>query len=392
VDLLDLIVILLAIGAAMGGYRLGLLGRVVSWLGLALGFYVAIRLLPTVILHLSSASAGTQLAVSVLVLVGGAMAGQALGLLVGSRLHGALPLGPVRQVDRVVGAGVGVVGVIAALWLLLPSIAAVPGWPAKETTGSGISRWVSGHLPPPPDALQVLRRLIGQDAPQVFAVLHPGASAGVPPTFSPLPDVITRTVEASTVKVQGQACNRIYEGSGFAVGTDLIVTNAHVVAGEPPGQTSVLLPSGAARPATVVMFDPRRDLALLQVRSLGETPLTLQTAHAGASGAVFGHPNGVNSIVVRPARVAQEEEAVGRDLYDNSNTKRDILVLAAALAHGDSGGPLVNSIGQVIGVAFAISADQPGTSYALSTSELKTALLEARNPGGTSTGPCLANG
>jgi S1-C subfamily serine protease len=330
--------------------------------------------------------------VSVLVLVGGAMAGQALGLLIGSRLHGALPLGPVRQADRVVGAGVGVVGVIAALWLLLPSIAAVPGWPARATSGSGISRWVSVHLPTPPDALQVLRRLIGQDAPQVFAVLHPGAAAGTPPTVSPLSDVVTRTVEASTVKVQGEACNRIYEGSGFAVGTDLIVTNAHVVAGEPPGATSVLLPSGAARPAAVVMFDPRRDLALLQVRSLGENPLSLQTAHAGATGAVFGHPNGVNSIVVRPARVAQEEEAVGRDLYDSSNTKRDILVLASALAHGDSGGPLVNSVGQVIGVAFAISADQPGTSYALSTSELTAALAEARSPSGASTGPCLTNG
>jgi S1-C subfamily serine protease len=118
----------------------------------------------------------------------------------------------------------------------------------------------------------------------------------------------------------------------------------------------------------------------------------LQVAHAGATGAVFGHPNGVNSIVVRPARVAHEEEAVGRDLYDSSNTKRDILVLAAALAHGDSGGPLVNSAGEVIGVAFAISADQPGTSYALSTSELQAALAESRSPSGMSTGPCLTNG
>jgi S1-C subfamily serine protease len=392
VDLLDLVVILLAVAAAMGGYRLGLLGRVVSWLGLALGFYVAVRLLPWVILRLSSSSPGTQLAVSVLVLVGGAMAGQALGLLVGSRLHGALPLGPVRQVDRVVGAGAGVVGVIAVLWLLLPSIAAVPGWPAKETSGSGISRWVSVHLPAPPDALQVLRRLVGQDAPQVYAVLHPGAAAGVPPTLSPLSDVVTRTVEASTVKVQGQACDRIFEGSGFAVGSDLIVTNAHVVAGEPAGETSVLLPSGATRRATVVMFDPRRDLALLRVSSLGESPLRLQAAHAGTAGAVFGHPNGVNSIVVRPARVAQEEQAVGRDLYDNSNTKRDILVLAAALAHGDSGGPLVNSNGEVIGVAFAISADHDGTSYALSTSELRAALAQPRIPSGVSTGPCLTNG
>ncbi len=77
-DLLDLIVIVVAVMAAIGGYRLGFVGRVASWLGLALGLYVAIRLLPTVLLRLSRSSPGTQLAVSVLLLVGGAMLGQAL--------------------------------------------------------------------------------------------------------------------------------------------------------------------------------------------------------------------------------------------------------------------------------------------------------------------------
>ncbi len=391
VDWLDLVIIVAAAMAAFGGYRLGFLGRVLSWAGLALGFYVAIRVLPAVIVDLARASPGTQLAVAVLLLVGGAVIGESLGLVVGSRLHRALPFGPVRQADRVVGAGLGIVGVLAALWLLLPSIAAVPGWPARATAGSGISRWESAHLPNPPDALQVLRRLIGEDAPQVFAVLQPSGGAGTPPADSPLSPALTSSIEASTVKVEGQACDRIYEGSGFAVEPDLVVTNAHVVAGEPAGQTSVLLPSGEQRPATVVMFDPRRDLALLSVQGLGETPLPLLVAHAGATGAVFGHPNGENQIAVTPARVAQEISAVGKDLYDSTNTTRDVLVLAAALAHGDSGGPLVNTAGDVIGVAFAISADQADTSYALSTTELQGALREPTNAGGVSTGPCLTS-
>jgi S1-C subfamily serine protease len=390
-DTLDVVVVVVAVVAAVGGYRLGFFGRVASWLGLALGFYVAIRLLPSVLLRISTASPGTQLAVAVLILVGGAVIGQALGLVVGSRLHRALPGGPIRQADRVVGAGTGIVGVVVALWLLLPSISSVPGWPARATADSGISRWVSGNLPNPPDALQVLRRLIGQDAPQVFAVLHPGAPAGAPPAASPLPAAVTQAVEASTVKVEGQACNRIYEGSGFAVGEDLVVTNAHVVAGEPPGQTAVLLPSGRQLAATVVMFDSRRDLALLSVANLDETPLPLKVAHAGATGAVFGHPNGQDAVAVTPARVAQEIQAVGKDLYDTTNTTRDVLVLASDLAHGDSGGPLVNSAGDVIGVAFAISANQPSTSYALSTTELEAGLTEARSLSGASTGPCLTS-
>lgn len=390
-DLLDLILVLVGVAAGIGGYRIGFLGRVVSWVGLALGFYLGVLFLPTVVVDLASASPGVQLAVSILLLVGGAMVGQAIGLILGSRLHSALPLGPIRQVDRVVGAVFGVVGVIAIVWLLVPSVSSVPGWPAQATAESGISRWVSRDLPQPPDALLVLRRIIGQDAPQVFSELQSGASVGAAPTAIPLSTAVANAVEASTVKVEGQACDRIYEGSGFAVGPDLVATNAHVVAGESLGNTEVLLPSGRTLRATVIMFDPNRDLALLSVRNLGEAPLSMSSPQVGQVGAVFGHPNGQDPVYRSPARVAQEETAVGQDLYDSHTTRRQVLVLAAALAHGDSGGPLVNTSGSVTGVAFAISADQSGTSYALNSTELQAALNEPRSPAGASTGPCLSS-
>ena len=388
-DLLDLILVLVAVAASVGGYRLGFLGRVVSWLGLALGFYLAVLFLPSVAVDLASASPGVQLTVAILLLVGGAMAGQALGLVVGSRLHSALPLGPIREIDRVVGAVFGVVGVIAVLWLLIPSVSNVPGWPARATSGSGIARWVSRDLPPPPDALQVMRRIIGQDAPQVFSELHPGTALGAPPAAIPLSQAVAAQVAASTVKVEGQACDRIYEGSGFAAGPGLIVTNAHVVAGEPPGDTQVLLPNGRLLAARVVMFDSNRDIALLSVQGLGEPPLAIAAPQVGQVGAVFGHPNGQDPLYTSPARVAQEETAVGQDIYDSRTTRRQVLILAAALAHGDSGGALVSTSGTVIGVAFAISADQSGTSYALNSSELQAALAEPRVASGASTGPCL---
>ncbi len=390
-DALDLVVAVAVVAAAVGGYRMGFLGRVISWLGLAVGFYVAVRFLPTVVSDLHQSSPGTLVAVAVVVLVGGAMVGQALGLIVGSRLHHILPLGPLRLADRAVGAVVGAAGILAVLWLLLPSLAAVPGWPARAVAGSVVSHWVSRDLPAPPSALQVLRRMVGNDAPQVFAVLQPGASPGPPPAASPLAPALQSSILASTVKVQGEACNRIYEGSGFAVAPNLVVTNAHVVAGEPAGQTSVLLPDNRTLPADVVMFDPRRDLALLAVPSLGENPLPLAAPKVGEQGAVFGHPNGQDPVAITPARIAQEEEAVGRDLYDAHTTRRSILVLAAALAHGDSGGALVDTSGQVVGVAFAISANQAGTSYALGISELQAALAAPR-AAHTSTGPCLTGG
>lgn len=390
-DILDLVIVVAAVVAALGGYRMGFIGRVISWLGLALGFYVAVRSLPSVINDLHNSSADTLVAVSVVVLVGGAMVGQALGLVAGSRLHHVLPLGPLRLADRGVGAAVGAAGILAVLWLLIPSLAAVPGWPARAVSGSAIARWVSRTMPAPPSALQVLRRMVGNNAPQVFAVLQPGVSSGPPPAGIPLSATLASALQASTVKVMGQACNRIYEGSGFAVAPDLIVTNAHVVAGEPVGQTAVLEPDGRRLPADVVMFDPRRDLALLSVRSLDETPLPLANPQVGQVGAVFGHPNGQDPLAITPARVSQEEVAVGQDLYDTHTTRREVLILASALAHGDSGGALVDTSGQVVGVAFAISADQPDVSYALAASEVRAALAEPRARH-TPTGPCLTGG
>ena len=144
-------------------------------------------------------------------------------------------------------------------------------------------------------------------------------------------------------------------------------------------------------PASVVMYDPNRDLALLAVAGLGETPLPLTSPQVGGTGAVFGHPRGQDQIAVNPARVSVEEDAVGPDIYGNHDVKRAILVLAAALAHGDSGGALVNTTGQVVGVAFAISADSSGTAYALNSSELQHALAAPRQPS-ASTGACLTSG
>ncbi|HLY81997.1 MAG TPA: trypsin-like peptidase domain-containing protein, partial [Acidimicrobiales bacterium] len=199
---------------------------------------------------------------------------------------------------------------------------------------------------------------------------------------------ITTQVSESTVKVEGDACSRIQDGSGFAAATDTIVTNAHVVAGEPAGHTRVLLVNGTTLRATVVVFDPDRDLAVLHVSGLRGTPLVTATGSVGTTGAVFGHPGGQDQLVAAPAAIRQEVTAIGRDLYDRHDTRRDVFILAAELHPGDSGGPLVDQNGAVVGVAFAIAPDQPGTSYALTTKELTAALAEPR-PATVSTGTCL---
>lgn len=389
-NVLDLVVLLLAVAAGVGGYRLGFLARAVSWIGLGIGLYVAARFLPALITHLNPGNPSERLLLAFAVLIGGALIGQAVGLLAGARLHRALPLGPVREVDRGVGAGIGAIGVLVALWLLLPSIAAVPGWPARQARTSSISNWVSAHFPRAPNALQVLKNLVGPDAfPDVFNALHPGEALGPPPASAGLSTAVVDRVYGSTVKVEGQACNQIQDGSGFAVAHGLVATNAHVVAGEARGHTRVLLPSGGSLPALVVAFDPNRDLALLAVPGLAEAPLPVGTGHVGEVVGVFGHPNGQNPLALAPAAIAQNVTAVGENLYNTHQTSRNVYVLSAVLYPGDSGSPLVDQSGDVVGVAFAIAPDRPTTAYALATSELE-AVLGGSRAGPVSTGPCLS--
>ena len=388
-DILDLIVIVAAVGAAVVGYRLGFLTRITSWIGLALGFYLAARLLPRIVNAAGLASAASRLLLTVAVLIVGTMLGYGVGLLAGARLHEILPLGPVQEVDRGIGAAAGLVGVFVALWLLVPALSSVAGWPARATQGSAISRWVSSQFPRPPDVFQALRRYVGQEGfPQVFQNLSGGGTVSAPPAVNPLGPAVSAAVLPSTVKVKGQACNQIQDGSGFAVAPDLVVTNAHVVAGEPAGRTQVLTYSGRTLPATVVLFDPNRDLALLSVANLDDKPLPVATGDVGEKVAVFGHPEGQNPVAIRPAAIVREIEAVGLNLYGTKTTRRDVFVLSANLFPGDSGSPTVTPNGSVVGVVFAIAEGQPNTAYALSSKEL-TAVLAEPHTSATPTGNCL---
>jgi len=167
------------------------------------------------------------------------------------------------------------------------------------------------------------------------------------------------------------------------------VTNAHVVAGEPAGDTSVLVPDGSTMQATVVLYNPEVDLALLAVPGLAGAPLPIGTGSVGEPGAVLGHPNGQDLLAVQPAVIAQElADVEGYDLYGTHQTQRDVFVLAANLAPGDSGAPLVDTKGQVVGIAFAIAPDRPSTAYALSTSELRPLLGRAQGTA-VSTEACM---
>nr|MDQ3574783.1 CvpA family protein [Actinomycetota bacterium] len=224
-NLLDGLILATVGVVALGAYRLGFLARALSWLGLGVGIFLGALLLPTAV-SLFGGSSATKLMIAAGVLLGGAFLGQGLGLLVGASLRRFVPHGPLRTLDSGVGAVVGVIGVLTAVWLLLPSLAVVPGAPATLTHNSTIARAIDARLPPPPDTMQSLRRLVGETRfPRVFETLRPAPRTGPPPAATGLSSAVLARVGASTVKVTGIACQRIQDGSGFAAGPDTIVTN-----------------------------------------------------------------------------------------------------------------------------------------------------------------------
>ena len=381
--MLDLIIITLVVSAAIGGWRLGFVARSFSWVGLALGVFVATRIIPSI--GNTEEDPQRLLLVGMIVLFSGAIVGQVIGLLIGARLRGVIRSEPVVTVDRVGGSVAGVVGVFVAVWFLLPTLAQTPQWPADQTRDSTIAAFIQDHFPEPPDTTQALRRALG---PRVFEGFGSDTAVGPPPAASGLSQETADRVKRSTVKVETPACSHIQDGSGAVIGDGLVVTNAHVVAGG-KHPTVLTYPDGEALDATVVAFDPDRDVAILRVPDLDAPVLPLGDGSFGVGGvgAVFGHPGG-GPLELSPFKVGDATDARGFDIYDSHRTNRHIFILSSELRPGDSGGALVDPNGVVQGVAFAIAPDQSNVGYALTLDEIRPVLASAGTDA-VSTGPCI---
>jgi S1-C subfamily serine protease len=392
VNFLDLVVLAIAAGAGWVGYRMGFVRRVTSWGGLALGIVLGVVFVPDIADALRGSPPRTRLLASLAFVIVVATVAQAVGAAIGSALHSRMrgPVGgALHQGDRVAGAIVGVAGVLVLMWLLIPALASSPGWTARAVRDSAVARAIDRLAPDPPSESETLGRLVGdQSFPEVFDTLS-SPDAGTPPADGIPADAATR-VTRSTVLVEGQACDRIQEGTGFVAGENLVVTNAHVVAGE--NHTHIVTSDGRRLETTVVAFDPNRDLAVLRAPGLGLPPLAEADARIDDRGALFGHPGG-GPLRQAPVRIAEQIVASGSDITHTTPTQREVFVLAAVTAPGDSGAPVVDADGRVVGVMFAYDISRDSTAYALTRSELDAVLgpvLAGAAPASVGTGDCLS--
>jgi S1-C subfamily serine protease len=209
--------------------------------------------------------------------------------------------------------------------------------------------------------------------PQVFAPFQAEDPASVPPPDQTLLNSpVIAADRASIVKIRGQApsCGKDIEGSGFVYAPGKVMTNAHVVG----GTRSLIVRQSTNRQynATVVLFDPKRDIAVLDVPGLKAPKLDFDlTGKANDSSLVVGYPED-GPFTVNAARIREQITATGADIYSNGNVRRQVFALFAQVQQGNSGGPLLSTDGRVLGVVFAKSLEDKNTGYALTAQEVSS--------------------
>lgn len=383
---LDVVLVVAAVLAAVGGWRLGFMTRAVGWIGAGIGIGAAIAAIPPLLDRLGVTSGGSVVLVALCVLVVLASLGQGIGVAVGSRIAPPVREGAARRIDQAGGAALGIVAVATIAWLLVPVMSQTPGWAADSTRGSAFASFSLEHLPDPPASLLELeRQALDGRFPQLFTGEAPQQELPPAPTTSGVDDATMARWARSVVKVRGEACNLIQSGSGFMVAPGVVATNAHVVAGT--RNLELIATDGTRSNARVVAFDPQVDLALLSTE-LDRPALKLASPKTGDAGLVMGFPGG-GPFDPSPFVVGEAMRATGLDIYDRSEVSRELLVLSSDLAPGDSGSAVIRADGEVIAVAVAISPDRPHVAYALEQSQLRT-LLDQPHTATVATGPCTS--
>lgn len=364
-DLADGLIICLTLLAVNRGYRSGAAVGVLTFVGYAVGLLVGAVVAARVL------GPGTSPLTSTFVRLGlsfGFAAGvSTVGRLAGLRLWRAMRSNGLRFVDAVGGGVLSGLWVLVASWLAAAVLVSLPIQAvAQQIDRSVVLQAVDGALPPPPAALSRLGHLLDPVGfPQVFNELGIAPAAPVQLPSDPAARAAAARAVGSTFKIIGNGCGGIVEGTGFVAATDLMITNAHVVAGI--AEPTVATPRGILH-ATPILFDKNLDLAVLRVPGLAAPALSLADVDvaAGTTGAVVGYPGGGPETVV-PAAVLREQTAVGRDIYGQSITERDVYELQAQVRPGNSGGPIVRADGTVVGVVFSRSTTNDNVGYALTS-------------------------
>ncbi|HEX6455709.1 MAG TPA: MarP family serine protease [Solirubrobacterales bacterium] len=377
---LDWAILAFTFALALWGYRQGLIVGALTLVGFAAGAFVGSRIGP-LLLNKGADSPYAPLCGAVGALLAGAlvavtMESFALGL------REKIVRRPFLQAaDGAGGAALiasvalGLAWVFGAVLLHAPSTARL----RADIQQSLILRSLNDVLPPTGPLLNALDRV--DPAPTVLGPAAPVA----PPDGSIASDPDVLHAGDSVVRVLSTACGLGIEGSGWAVAPEIVVTNAHVVAGA--DDTTVATQDGAELDATPIYYEPKQDLALLRVGAALPTLPVSDKRREGEEGAVLGYPEN-GPYTLEPARIGETRATISEDSYGDGPVERTITALSGAVRSGNSGGPLVDARGRVVGTVFAATTSGPRGGFAIPAEQVQAALRHTRES--VSTGPCTA--
>jgi S1-C subfamily serine protease len=380
---LDWLIIAFALAMGLWGYQQGLIVGLLSLAGFAIGAFLGSRLGPALLPEGSHSPYAPATALAGALLIGGIVAVSLESVAFGLRRRLLGAAGRHRSVAIAESSGGAALLVALALglaWLFGAVALNAPGTKGlrKAVQRSAILRALNDAFPPSSDLINALNRIDPR-----LSVQGPSPKVAAPDSkVARDPDV--RAASNSVVRVLGTACGLGVEGSGWVAGPGLVVTNAHVVAGET--DTTVTPPGRSSIGATAVHYDPTNDLALLRVSGLNKAPLSFAAqVRRGTPGAVLGYPEN-GPLTITPARVGSTGPVITQDSYGRGPFTRELTALRGEVRSGDSGGPLVDADGKVMGTVFAATTEGKPGGYAVPNAIVARALGDSS--GQVSTGPC----
>ena len=365
--------------SALIGLKRGLIGGLLGLAGIVVGAYLGAKLAPEFL-------SGRESPYTPLVALGGAAVlvflFQSIASMAGSAIRTSLfVLPPLRWLDSLGGLVLGAVAGVAIVWVMGAVALHLPGQRElrEEVQRSRILGEINERVPPS-RLLDAIARV------DPFLTIRGPQANVAPPDPALLASPGVRAARDSVFRVTGSACGLGISGSGWAAAPNLVVTNAHVVAGMKDPRVDRR--DGDYRDAVVVAFDVRDDIAVLRVAGLGATPLEPVAPVAGQAVAILGYPES-GPFAAAAGRIGQTSTVLTEDAYGRGPVNRRITTLRGDIRHGNSGGPAVDIRGHVQTTVFASRVGVESQGYGVPTELVRAKLADARDSGSVSTGPCV---
>lgn len=368
-QIIDLVIIVLAILALLRGAETGLVRQIATLLGLIAGITAG-----SAIANLVGSSAAVSIGIVVFCV------GMTLGVseIIGNRFVKVVAKVRLQPINQTLGSAIGLTGCLLVVWLGSALATTIPSTSLKtDIRDSRIIAWLDNTLPPATNVLSWIDSSLARTAlPEIVTQLEPTApnTTATLPASSEFAEALAARTNA-IVEIEGRTCGGVGVGSGFVAKNNVVITNAHVVAGM---RHPYIKDANGRHRAEVIGFNSDLDIAVLRTGGLAgnPVPLAIGIVPTETQAIAVGYPGG-ESQTVSPAVIVELFTANSRNIYNESTARRQLYTIKADIEPGNSGGPLLDKSGSVIGVIFAKSTTYNQVGYAITMPAVIQALNEA---------------